>query len=33
MFSGRSVLGIDFGSLTVSWGIMSIGFTGVQHRQ
>ena len=30
MFSGRSVLGIVFGSLTVSWGIMDIGFAGVE---
>ena len=26
MFSGRSVLGVGFGSLTVSLGIMGIGF-------
>ena len=28
MFSGRSVLGIGFGSFTVSWEIADIGFTG-----
>ena len=28
MLSGRSVLGIGFGGLTVSWEIMGIGFTG-----
>ena len=28
MFSGRSVLGIGFGSLTVSFGITGIGFRG-----
>ena len=29
MFSGRLVLAIGFGSLTVSWGITGIGFSGV----
>ena len=29
MFSGRSVLGIGFRSLTVSWGITDIVFAGV----
>ena len=30
MFSGRSVLGIAFGSLTVSWRITGIGFGGAR---
>ena len=28
MLSSRSVLGIGFGSLTVSWGIAGIGYAG-----